>query len=417
MKRILFVDDEPNVLEGLERMLFPMRKEWSMHFAKGGAEALECMKQAPYDVVVSDMRMPDIDGVRLLSEVMKLYPQTVRFILSGQCDRDSVLRSVGPTHQFLAKPCSAATLKTSVERALALRDLLRNESIKRVASQTDALPAMPDVYAKLMMEIRSPDPSMSAVGKIIQSDVAMAAKILQLVNSAFFGLRQHVMSAAQAVTLLGLDTVRALVLMVGVFAQADKKRLPRGFSLESLALHSTAVGSYGQAICQTENAAKDLAADAFMAGLLHDVGMLVLANACADAYGEVIEAAISSRLRIWEVEQAAFQCTHAEVGAYLLGIWGIPNPIVEAVAYHHCPGRCLSQGFSPLLSVHVADALAYEEDQGFLQDSAPKLDEAYLVGLHQDHRVPVWREVCRALTLSRSQAELGNEASKKEALQ
>jgi HD-like signal output (HDOD) protein len=354
MKRILFVDDEPNVLEGLERMLFPMRKEWSMHFAKGGAEALECMKQAPYDVVVSDMRMPDIDGVRLLSEVMKLYPQTVRFILSGQCDRDSVLRSVGPTHQFLAKPCSAATLKTSVERALALRDLLRNESIKRVASQTDALPAMPDVYAKLMMEIRSPDPSMSAVGKIIQSDVAMAAKILQLVNSAFFGLRQHVMSAAQAVTLLGLDTVRALVLMVGVFAQADKKRLPRGFSLESLALHSTAVGSYGQAICQTENAAKDLAADAFMAGLLHDVGMLVLANACADAYGEVIEAAISSRLRICEVEQAAFQCTHAEVGAYLLGIWGIPNPIVEAVAYHHCPGRCLSQGFSPLLSFQFA---------------------------------------------------------------
>ena len=398
MKQILFVDDEPNVLEGIERMLFPMRKEWGMRFAKGGAEALEYMKKESYDVVVSDMRMPDIDGVQLLSDVMKLYPHTIRFILSGQCDRDSVLRSVGPTHQFLAKPCDAATLKGSVERALALRDLLGNESIKRLASQTDALPAMPDVYAKLMAEIKSPDPSMAAVGKIIQSDVAMAAKILQLVNSAFFGLRQHVMNAAQAVTLLGLDTIRALVLMVGVFAQADKKRLPGGFSLEALALHSTAVGSYAQAICRVENASKELAADAFTAGLLHDVGMLVFASACRDAYAKVLHVAASNGLRIHQVEQVAFHCTHAEVGAYLLGIWGIPNPIVEAVAYHHRPSQCLSQSFSPLLVVHVADALVREEVKGASLDSLPTLDEAYLAGIQLEQRVDVWREACRTLT-------------------
>ncbi len=397
MKRILFVDDDSSVLEGLERMLYHLRKEWHMVFASGGQAALDIMSKEPFDLVVSDMRMPGMDGATLLTEVMNRYPDTVRFVFSGQTDKETLMRSVGPTHQYITKPCEAKTLKASVDRAFALRDSIQSEAVKQLASQVGSLPPLPDLFAKLMDELRAPDPSIAAIGKIIQADVAMTAKILQLVNSAFFGLRQNVGSAAQAVTLLGLDTVKSLVLMGGVFAQVDERKLPAGFSLDILWRHSMKVGTYARAICTLEGASKETANDAFTAGLLHDVGILVLAAGRSQIYEKLAKNAAEHQLDVYQVEQTAFGCSHAEIGAYLLGIWGLPDSIVEAVAFHHCPGLCPAEGFTSLTAVHVANALARDIPAPDTGQSSEYLDKTYLVLLGFDGHVQAWQEACSAL--------------------
>ena len=392
MKRILFVDDEPNILSGLRRMLFPMRKEWKMHFCQSAQEALDHMAEDPVDVIVTDMRMPGMDGATLLQRVSEEYPQTVRFVLSGQSDKETILRTVGPAHTFLSKPCSAETLKSCVDRAFALRDLLGNRSLKSLVAQVDALPALPQTYARVKEELASEDASVKTVGKIVESDLGMTAKVLQLVNSAFFGMRQGVSDVTQAVSLLGLDTIRSLVLMVGAFD--TEETLPKLLSLDALWRHSMKVGRSAQEICKAEKADEVAINQAFTAGLLHDAGMVVLATNYKADYERILEHAGANREPLHQVELETFGCTHAQVGAYLLGIWGLPDSVVEAVAYHHSPSQCLAEHFGPLIAVHAADALDQEQrgEEGALPPAPLDVDGIERLGLID--RVSSWRDAC-----------------------
>lgn len=396
MSRILFVDDEPRVLEGLQRMLRPMRRQWDMVFVDSGAAALDVMDQDPVDVVVTDMRMPAMDGVALLREVMQRYPDTARFVLSGQSDRESVLRSVGPIHQFLSKPCDPDLLKATVERALALRRLLRNDALVNQVMQMPSLPTLPDTYAKLVDELESPDASAGSVGRIIEADVGLFVKILQWVNSAYFGLRHEVSNATQAVSLLGLDTVKSLVLATGVFNQIDTAKLPPHFSLDRMWKHSMAVATAAQAIARAEQADAKVVSDTFAAGLLHDAGRLVFASNCPGAYEKMILLAGQKRVPLMAVEERVFACTHAAMGAYLLGLWGLPDPIVEAVAFHHAPSASPAQHFAPLTAVHVANALQ-PDSGGTPLRSAQSIDQDHLAAVQLAGRLPEWEALCEAV--------------------
>lgn len=220
-KRLLFVDDEPNVLSGLRRSLHGMRDEWDMEFVDGAAAALAELQKQPYDAIISDMRMPLMDGADLLEQVKQLYPETVRMILSGQSSRGAVFRSIAPAHQFLAKPCDPHELGTRLQQAFAMRDLLLNQSVKTVVSRMRSLPSLPTLYGEVMAELRREEPSFQKIAKIISKDVGMAAKILQLANSAFMGTSGRVSGLLAALTLVGLDNVRTLVLSVNVFSQFD----------------------------------------------------------------------------------------------------------------------------------------------------------------------------------------------------
>ena len=218
-KRILFVDDEPLVLQGMERAFHRMRPEWDMVFVQRGEQALALMAEEPFDVVVSDMHMPGMHGPALLTEVMKLYPKTVRLILSGTADQELIMKCVGCAHQFLAKPCELEALKATVERTLKLASSLQNEAIRRLVSQMNRLPTMPSLYVKLVDLLQTPDFSLEQVGDLVAQDLAMTAKLLQLVNSAFFGLARRISNPAEAVAYLGVDMVKTLVLSLDTFDQ------------------------------------------------------------------------------------------------------------------------------------------------------------------------------------------------------
>jgi HD-like signal output (HDOD) protein/CheY-like chemotaxis protein len=393
MKNLLFVDDEPKVLQGLQRQLRPLRHEWEMNFIESGPQALTFMAAHPVDIVVSDMMMPLMDGSQLLSEIARRHPRTVRIILSGHAEREAVLRLVGPAHQYLSKPCDAEELRGAITRAFALRDLLGNERLKQLTTRIKHLPTLPALHNQLTDELRKDAPSMERIGEIISRDIGMAAKILQLVNSAFFGLARPINDTTEAVVYLGVTTVRSLALSVEIFSQYHPEAC-RSFSLDALAQHSWMTGALARRIGHLEKMEPKILEQCFLAGLLHDIGQLILACGLPEEYAEVIRRARDENRQVWQVEQEIFGATHADVGAYLLALWGLPNPIIEAVAMHHHPGQCLLPGFSPAIAVHVADVFMHEYHDIKTEIPAPQLDVIHLEKIGLTSRIDAWRAGC-----------------------
>ncbi len=382
---ILFVDDEPNVLAGLRRVLRPLRHEWSAEFAEGGPQALALLVRAPFDAVVTDLRMPGMTGVQLLEEVRRVQPRAVRIILTGHCDEEAAARAAAVAHRMLSKPCDPAALKASLAGACARRDLLSGEALVALVARRGSVPSPPALYAEVTAELGAPEPSLDRVAALVARDPGMSAKLLHLVNSAFFGLRTPAAGPRQAVTLLGLETLRMLVLTCGVFSRYEG---PAGapFSAEALWAHSRRTGELAAAVARAEGADARTAGHAAVAGLLHDVGRLVLQDSLPDACREALARARAEGRPAWEVERDVLGASHAEVGGCLLGLWGVPEPIVEAVAWHHRPGDCPAAGFSALTAVHAADALAGGDDPG-----AGGPDAAYLGRLGLADRVGRWQ--------------------------
>ena len=399
-RRILFVDDEPMVLKGLQRTLRKMREEWGMTFTSSSKEALDILGLEPYDVIVSDLRMPEMDGMQLLAEVKSRHPEVVRIILSGQVEQETTFKSVQLAHQSLSKPCDVDILKHTLNQLFDLRNLLEDESIKRIVSQTETLPSLPAVYTEIISELQSQDPSVQKVGDIISKDLAMAAKILQVVNSAFFGLVRKISYPKEAVMLLGTETIKALVLSVKIFSEFNKKKFA-WFNFDDLFNHSMSVSMFTQTITKEEHLDQNLVNHSLMAGMFHDLGKLILVTNFQAPYQKLLTEARQTRQNLWVLENDLFGTSHAEIGAYLMGLWGLEYPVIEAIAYHHCPGKSLSNSTGLLTAVHFGDAFDRLKNDGNDQDSGNgwrQLDRGYLDNLGVAGRINDWQTVCNELT-------------------
>jgi putative nucleotidyltransferase with HDIG domain len=394
--RILFVDDEPNVLSALRRMFHDMREEWDMAFASDGRTGLGLIAEQPFDVLVADMRMPGMDGATFLREAQAQNPGAIRIVLSGHSDRDMIMQTVRPAHQFLPKPCQPNELKIVIARSLALREVFLDDRVKNVVAQLDRLPTVPRLYSALLDALSREEPSMREVAGLIAQDVGMSAGILKLVNSAFFGLRTHVSSPSHAVNMLGLEIIKALVLSVGLFDRFNKEAF-KNFDLEHLWRHSFGTGRLAREIAILEAASTDVQEYCYIGGLLHDVGKLIMATNFPDTYKDVIAACQGGQGTILDMERQMFGASHAEVGAYLLGLWGVDDPVVRAVYLHHEPSRDRRAGFSPLLAVHVANRLEHELVVINRSYAINPLDDVYLAASGLSDRIPDWRHGCETL--------------------
>lgn len=353
MKSILFVDDEPNILEGLRNLLRRHRRKWDMTFAAGGPAALELLKTQSFDVIVSDMRMPEVDGAVLLTHVQNQYPRTVRIVLSGHTELETALQAIPVAHQFLNKPCDAAELENVVERACTLQSLVEDPKIRRVIGGIQQLPALPRVYHRLMQALASECTQADDVAALLQQDMAICAKLLQVVNSAFFRAARRVTSIEEAVRYLGFTMVRNLVLTIEVFQVGQQSAV---LSFDALQRHSLRVAGLARELVADPRYADD----AFMAGMLHDIGKLVLALQLPDKFQQICEQTRRSQRPLWQMEQESLGVSHAQIGAYLLGLWGLPYPIIEAAAYHHLPHAVPPYQFDVLAAVYVANGLVHE---------------------------------------------------------
>jgi len=389
-RRILFVDDEPMILRGLQLMLRARRSEWDMEFVESGEAALRLMAQKPFDVIVSDMRMPGMNGAELLTEVMKRHPTTVRLILSGYADKQLILKCVGSTHQYLAKPCDADSLKATIARASNLEDSLHNGRLKTLVCKMSRLPSMPSLYLRLVEKASRPDTSLEEIASIVNKDIAMTAQVLKLTNSSFFGLGRQLSNAEEAVAYLGLDTLKTLVLSIHAFSQFEKIETG-ALKIESLWTHSLQVASLAKRISKMEGQDPKAAEEAFTAGMLHDIGKLVLAVNLPNEYTEAIRI-FHSGLELPLAELRVFGANHADVGGYLIGLWGLPVPVVEAVALHHCPSRATQKTFSPLTSLHAANVLEQERSDSTNGALRAELDAGYLEIVGVSSRLDAWRQ-------------------------
>ena len=336
-RRVLFADDEPAILEGLRAVLRAQRREWEMVFALGGPAALEQIKTSSFDVVVTDMRMPIVDGAQLLGQVKELQPRAVRIVLSGQTDAETAMKTVFTAHQFLAKPCDVDKLRGVVTRACDLNALVSAEELRALAGDVSQLPAAPRTYLAITRALTNPNCNLNEVASIVERDPALCAKLLQVVNSAFFGLPRNVSSVAQATNLLGTLTLRNLALAMESLSLTKQPKLALSSrELADFQVNSLFVGLLGRHFFAGDRRRAD---EAFVAGMLRDMGHLLLA----------------AQRR----EDVAADC-HAALSAYLLGLWGIPHGVLEPVAYHEHPERLGHEALEVADVVHVADRIAQE---------------------------------------------------------
>jgi len=372
--RVLFVDDEPNVLDGIRRQL---RNRVDLETATSGAAGLQLIRaRGPFAVVVSDMRMPGMDGAAVLEKARGLQPRAARIVLSGQTDREAALRTAFAAHQFLAKPCDIKTLRGVVERMCSLATWVGDEPLRVLASAVGALPLSPAgrVAARRLVTDRSL--SSAEAARLVESDPALSAKLLQLVSSALFSLPRRMTNVHEAVTLIGTLMLRDLVLAWEEQNQAHRSPVP-DVTLQDVQRRSLHTALIAKAIA--ESFGHD-AHDAFTAGLLHDVSLLLLS------------------------EDRVPPCGRAVLSGYLLGLWGLAERVVEAVAHQQDASVA---SFNPEAGpdlVHIlgwAKALAQPFSQ--LQDREAH-DEA-LPGLSDDQKVR-FRATARQLEQTREPAGL-----------
>jgi HD-like signal output (HDOD) protein/ActR/RegA family two-component response regulator len=346
-KRILFVDDEAAILASLSNLLRKDRHRWDLVFANGGPEAAKLLAESSFDVIVTDMRMPDLDGAQLLELVRKESPRTVRIMLSGHAESDAVLRALPLVHQFISKPCDVKTLRGLIERCSVASCLDPDRSVTAATASVPGLPSHPALFDELCATLAKPCTT-SQLTAIVERDPAMAAKLLQIANTSYFGTGQPVMSIRSAVVAIGVEMIRELVRSHMIFPATT---LAAGFSIDELCDSAVRCGHSARRAVQDPR----LGDEAYAVGLLHDIGRLVLAIEMKDRYAEVLATVASSGRPLYEVEQAQLGVTHGEVGAHLFAMWALPVPMIEAIAHHHAP-RSLRGTAHPLTTALQATA-------------------------------------------------------------
>lgn len=389
-KRILFVEDNALLRQMYLMMMEGETDVWEAVSAADAREALRFMEHSPFEVVVSDMRMPGMDGIELMGAVRQLYPRSSRIILSGLSDQAEIARSLDSTHQFLAKPFDLKALKATLSRLGRLDEYLKDTKLQALVGQMRVLPSFPLVYHEIMKELGGEDPSIERLAQIIAEDPSMTAKLLQIANSAAGGRASKAANPFDAVQFVGLSAVRSLALSAHIFRSFEQVKLSE-FSLSNLWDHTVRSGIIASTILQVERADPADAEEAHIAGMLHDLGKLMLADSMPERFHQALALANERNLSSEQAELEVFGANHAGVAAYLLSLWGLPVTIVEAVAFHHTPSSSEKIAFGPLMAVHVANVLEHELSPDKLPYPAPALDESYLAALGVQDRIDGWR--------------------------
>lgn len=377
--KVLFVDAEPRVLEALERVMFEVEMAWDASFAASAAEALAQLEQGTFDVIVSETRVPGMHGAALLAKVRELYPRVARIVLSGDSDEQMTLKLATVAHQFLAKPCAAEVLIRVISRTRELNTLLNDRRLQAVVGQVGALRSPARLYTELSDLLARDDVDPQELVRVIAQDPALSSKLLQLANSAFFGSSASVSDIETAVLRVGPRVLRNLKLGGGAFesAAAAAASVEASFSVDELQARSLDIARLSsKLVTETEDAPL-----AFMAGLMSNIGELVLATFTPERlYASRVEATMRA-VPAYVAERSTWGVTHAEVGAFLLGLWGVPFRIVEAVAIHHAPERYPDQRFALPQVVWLASCLVEGEPP------APELLERFgATALYEEHR-------------------------------
>jgi HD-like signal output (HDOD) protein len=346
-RRILFVDDDPQLLAGLGKAMRRHRARWTMVFASSGQAALEEVVRATFDVVVSDMRMPVMDGATLLGRIREHDPTTIRMILSGFADRAAIARARSVAQQFFDKPCDLNELSRAIDRACELRAVFSGDPFCAVVARLGSPPSAPSLHRELATLAGQADAGIKAIVDVVERDAALHARVLEVLGAGLAPPGCPIRTLGEAVTRVGIDLVVGIVLAAHAFELAAERAAPE-LSIAALWSHSLAIAGAARAL-----AAPEAADDAFLAGLVHDVGRILIATELPDDHAAIARRHHAQGGSRTEAERAVLGTTHAELGAYALAIWGLGLPVVDAIARHGDPTEASTPVLAALRVAHV----------------------------------------------------------------
>lgn len=389
--QICFVGFSGKELESLQNAASGGTALLECSFCEDGETALVQLTAQPYQAIVANMRLKGMNGAELLREAASCCPRACRIVVGNLADQEFIVNCIGETHQFISAPWQASEIITIVERSLALDSWISNDALRAFVPRLGKLPGLPATYFEVLKRAESPNATVESIGEIIARDPALTARLLQMVNSVACGLEHKVTSPMEAVSILGLEAIKSLVLCLQVFDRTMSRELP-GLSMNALWRESFMVANYAAKIALAQSQNSHLSGDAYTAGLLHRIGQIVVAANLGTEYGTLLEAAREKKASVALEEKQRWGVTSDQVGAYLLGVWGLPLPLVEAVALYQNPRAASTREFSVLTAVHVAAVMACEESQRADGEPALKLDLEYLVALRLSTRLSAWRK-------------------------
>jgi putative nucleotidyltransferase with HDIG domain len=354
-KRLLFVDDEPLMRELYSTLEGVLGNGHEVHTASNGLEALDLVREKSFDVIVSDLAMPEMDGLEFLNEVVRTYPESARIIISGFADRIRIAECLTVGHRYFSKPFNVRVLATLLKRVCQYGYLVQNDRIRRAVCGTGALPTPPETYLKLSELLNSPDCDIADIARVVEQDPGLTTKLLHLVNSAQFGIARQIVTPEEAVQILGVEILRALMLGIQAFNFYENKPFIRA-SFKDLWSHSLRTAVSARKVARASGLKNELAEECFLAGLLHDIGKLILAANAEPEYKMVFDLTSKASIPLAKAEMGIFGSTHAQVGAYLLALWGLPDSVVRAVENHHLLDG-VHEKLTPALVVHIAQTV------------------------------------------------------------
>lgn len=355
-RRVLFVEPDPGTVGDIRSVLETRRAGWAASYVSTAAEALLACNQEPFDAVASTLDLAGTSGTALLESIAAQWPATIRILLADRSSETAALRAAPVAHDFLPTPLEPGSLGRALDSAAELSDLMHSPAVRALIGQPETLPAVPGVFLRLTKLLASEDVTIEDLARVVAEDPSLTGRVLQVANSPFFGGNRGVTAVDRAVAMLGSRLLKSLALVHGVFQSAEGTALPLDFDIHAEQTHGTAVGALARRL-----AGPARGDGAFSAGLLHDIGRLLLAVRAPQRFEEVVDTARREGLPMLEAERAVLGVDHAELGGYLLGVWGLPPAIVSAVRHHHNPlAEADRRGFA--VFVHLADGLVREAE-------------------------------------------------------
>jgi len=360
MKRLIYiVDDQLAVLETAVAIVSAVMPGAAVTGFSDPIKALEAIKSCPPDLILSDERMPGMQGSRLLEEARVAAPGALRIIMSGFVALDK-LTSITSAHQYVAKPFDAMQLKRLLERTFAARDRVQNKQLQAVVTSLRSLPSLPQVHQGLLTELENNHGASAVIGQMVAQDAGLSAKVLQLANSPLFGREYVVSNPAEAVLCLGTSMIAAVVLAQTLFKHYQGNTHPE-FSLPQVWSHCWKTAALAQCYCREQRLPRQAQEEVFLAGLLHETGRLILIDNFPDQYQAACDAARQAQSPLAPRLREVFQAAPCEIAAYLLDLWGMPDGAVTAVALLQSPENEKVAGFTMASALHIADQVGSRE--------------------------------------------------------
>ncbi len=388
--KILIIDPDTDAIESYQKALAPKAASWTVHFANTSAKGLELAASETPDIIVAALALEQGQGLKILSQAVDAAPLAHAFIVAAESDRPQLAAAFEGGCRYLPRPCPVDRLLLEFQRCLTLDSWLDNPTVKEIVASRSEFESLPSHHHKIVTELNSPHCSIPDVADAIANDLALSAKILETVNSSFYGFNQSTSDIKQAISILGLSTVRNIVLAAHIFTQVGQES-EHQLLVKEIWHHSIAVAGAARRISLHETSDSKAAEEAYSAGLLHDIGKIVLLGVVPDEYMEAQRLSREEAHSPWQAEYKIIGCDHAEVGAYLLARWGLPLPLSEAAALHHRPANSCHASFTTLAAVHAANAIVRKRRNPKHADAAPFTN--FLVEIGKDSQWEEWEAI------------------------